>query len=642
MLHHGNPRVRHVFAFMLFFISIIPWIIPSLKKVLKKIPCAGYSTKKLFILYFLSCLILFIVIGLFLPSMLISSSPQEFSFIDNNTPFFFIYNTALQSAGFFLFWPVCLFFFFSNKKAFAISGLIICCAALSDIFLFPGNYGTISLDMVFDNGVDHSLFETCLNIGVLCIFSSIILFFFLRGGFRIISPAISLFSIVLLILSVKNIAFIKNEYKKINDFYSYKKKETSVKPIFHFSKLGKNTVVLMLDRATNAFFPFILNEIPELRNRYSGFVYYPNTLSFNGYTRLGAPPIFGGYEYIPTELNKRDTVPMVEKHNEALLLMPRIFSEHGYEVTVTDPPYPNYSYKEDLRVYAPYSGIKTCITDSEYTDIWLKEHNMVLPSQTDVLKRNILWYGILKVTPCFLREGIYQQGSWFASFSGHKLTKTINGYSVLDFLPGFTDSNAGKENTALIMVNNTTHDPSLMQAPDYKPVLNVTKYGNSPYAKESEYHGNAAALLRLADWFTFLKQENIYDNTRIIIVSDHGAQKNYVSPMSMEFPVNIDNYNPLLLIKDFYATGGIKTDHAFMTNADVPFLAFQGQIENPLNPFTGREILIDLKNGPLYIACSGGIHLADPKSTQIYLNPKKDYWVHTNIFDPANWEKVEK
>jgi hypothetical protein len=574
--------------------------------------------------------------------MLVASSPQEFSYIDNNTPLFFIFNTFTQAVGFFIFWPLCLFFLFSVKKTFAMAGSILCFIVLCDVFIFPGNYGLITLDMVFERGVGHPFSEILPNFAILCVITCAIAFLFSRGSVKMLPPLIALCCAALLVLSIKNNVYIHTEYQKTRAFHPDTKAEVSMEPIFHFSKTGKKTVVLMLDRAMSSFFPFILEELPELKDRYSGFVYYPNTLSFSGYTRLGAPPIFGGYEYIPAELNKRDTVPVVKKHNEALLLMPVIFSRAGYQVTVTDPPYPNYSYKEDLRLYDPYPEIKARITDAEYTDIWLKEHAMVLPSQSDVLKRNMLWYSILKIVPLFMREGIYQQGGWFSSFSGHKLTNTLNGYSVLDFLPRLTDFQTEKENTALIMVNNTTHDPSLMQAPEYRPVLNVTNHGTSPYAKESEYHGNAAALLRLAEWFSFLKQEKVYDNTRIIIVADHGAQKNYVSLMSPGFPVNIDNFNPLLLVKDFHASGGIKTDNTFMTNADVPFLAFRGQIENPVNPFTGREISADLKNKPLYVACSGGVHLEDPEAGSIILDPEKDYYVYDNIFDPANWEKASR
>jgi hypothetical protein len=640
VIHRGNPRVRHIFASLLFFLGIITWVIPLLKRIIQKISCADYSVKRLFVFFTLSCVTLFVISGLFLPSMLVASSPQEFSYIDNNPPLFFIVHTLTRALGLFVFWPLCLFFLFSKKRSFAISGLIFCFGALCNVFLFPGNYGILTLDMVFADGVGHSFNEMLVNMAVLCIPAGFIIILFIKGFYKIITPVIVFSSVALLGLSIKNIVYIQTEYRKTIEFHQAKKTEMSVEPIFHFSKTGKNTVVLMLDRAMNSFVPFIFEELPRLKERYSGFVYYPNTLSFNGYTRLGAPPIFGGYEYIPTELNKRDTVPVVKKHNEALLLMPVIFSQAGYEVTVTDPPYPNYSFKEDLRLYDPYPEIKAYITDAKYTGVWLKENNMVLPSQSTVLKRNMLWYSILKITPFFLREGIYQQGGWFASFSGYKLTNTLNGYAVLDFLPRLTDFKTEKANTALIMVNNTTHDPSLMQAPDYRPALSVTNYGTSPYAKEAEYHGNASALSRLADWFDFLKQENVYDNTRIIIVADHGAQKNYVSRRNQEFSVNIDNFNPILLVKDFYASGGMETDPAFMTNADVPFLAFREQIEDPVNPFTGKKIVADLKNSPLYVACSGGIHLEDPEATQVALDPEKDFYVHDNIFDFNNWVKA--
>jgi hypothetical protein len=433
---------------------------------------------------------------------------------------------------------------------------------------------------------------------------------------------------------------INTEFRKQAQFHEERADNlTSVEPIFSLSRTGRNTVVIMLDRAISVFMPHIFDESPDLKDIYSGFVYYPNTVSFNGYTRMGTPPLFGGYEYTPKGINGRDTVPVVTKHNEALLLMPRIFSESGYAVTVTDPPYPNYSYKEDLRIYDQYLGVKAYITDSVYTNIWLKEHNLDLPSQSDVLKRNILWYSFFKVSPLVFRQGIYIQGDWCAPVTGHKLMLTLNGYSVLDYLPQLTGFKSDRENTALIMVNNTTHEASFLQAPEYKPDLAVTNYGTSPFKKEMSYHINAASIKRLADWFEFLKGENVYDNTRIILVSDHGPEPNFVTK---GMPFNIDQFNPLLMVKDFNGSGGMKTDMTFMSNADVPFLALNGQIENPINPFTGKAITTDAKKDPLYIAISGAIHLEDPMAVQFVLDPKKDYYVHDSIFDPHNWEKAEK
>ena len=48
-------------------------------------------------------------------------------------------------------------------------------------------------------------------------------------------------------------------------------------------------------------------------------------------------------------------------------------------------------------------------------------------------------------------------------------------------------------------------------------------------------------------------------------------------------------FRALLMVKDFNATGFTASDE-FMTQADTPTLAFGGLIDDPVNPFTGKEI----------------------------------------------------
>ena len=60
------------------------------------------------------------------------------------------------------------------------------------------------------------------------------------------------------------------------------------------SKNGKNVVVVMLDRAMGEYVPYIFNEKPELKEKFSGFTYYNNVISHGGHTIFGAPSIFGG------------------------------------------------------------------------------------------------------------------------------------------------------------------------------------------------------------------------------------------------------------------------------------------------------------------------------------------------------------
>ncbi|MBQ6398631.1 MAG: hypothetical protein IJI21_00765 [Clostridia bacterium] len=44
----------------------------------------------------------------------------------------------------------------------------------------------------------------------------------------------------------------------------------------------------------------------------------------------------------------------------------------------------------------------------------------------------------------------------------------------------------------------------------------------------------------------------------------------------------------LLLVKDFNEKGPFRISGDFMTNADLPTLAFRGLVEAPVNPFTGE------------------------------------------------------
>ena len=72
------------------------------------------------------------------------------------------------------------------------------------------------------------------------------------------------------------------------------------------SKTKKNVVVLFLDRAINGLFYNSLSTLPELRNQFTGFTYYPNTVSFGTGTAMASPSMLGGYEYTPDKLNARN------------------------------------------------------------------------------------------------------------------------------------------------------------------------------------------------------------------------------------------------------------------------------------------------------------------------------------------------
>ena len=167
-----------------------------------------------------------------------------------------------------------------------------------------------------------------------------------------------------------------------------------------------------------------------------------------------------------------------------------------------------------------------------------------------------------------------------------------------------------------------THDTQFLQEPSYEPsdVVNNTKYDKSAQGQSRfllkgrmmwvrdamdyrHYQCNVANYEIIGEWLKYLKESGCYDNTKIIIVSDHGFHlENFTDIIQYDIGMKLDGeaYTPILMVKDFNSHGEIQTSEEFMTNADTPYLALKGVVDNPVNPFTGKKITTDGKaNGAI-------------------------------------------
>lgn len=602
-----------------------------------------------FSIFILSQLIIFFLVGIVIPSNVIVASPQEFSFIDNyTTPLFFIQNTALQAAGYFVFWPLCIYLLFSNKSQsnIAITFVIVALCMVMNAFVFPGNYGSLSPLLTFEteNAIHLSAKAAIINIAALLALIAIVFIIFHLKKERILIAVCSICCASLLGLGASNCLKINNEYKRLAKVYT-NTQANAVTPVFHLSKTGKNVFIIMLDRAISGYTQPIFDENKELYNEYTGFTYYPNTVSYAFFTLFGAPPLYGGYEYTPEKINERPNETLVSKNNEALSVLPRLFAQNGYDATMTDAPWANYSWIPDMSFYSTYpEKIRAFNTMKKYRNQWFLSHNHNIPAiQSTLDKRNFLWYSIMKVMPYVLRDFIYDNGDWWAQASiSQRNFSFIDSYSVLDFMPELTDTTAGtngtSQNTFTYICNDTTHDPVLLQGPDYVPVDTITQRGTSPYSAEPHYDIDAAALKRLGTWFEWMKKNGVYDNTRIIIASDHGRNiKTGAFAKEKVLPFMRESCHPLLLVKDFNATGTLATDNTFMTNADVPSIAVKDIIANPINPFTGKNITKQVDKSLVAVSTNGN-WMPEAHKKNTFINPESEqYTVHDNIFDEKNW-----
>jgi YidC/Oxa1 family membrane protein insertase len=627
---------------LIFFVPIYKKIFLFYKDKLTKIFSIEHNALSITSTYVFSALILFILSGLVIPGALIASSVQEFSFLDSYaSPLPFLFKVFLQAFGFFVLWPLCIYFLFSKKIRYSLCLIfsLLSIASLVNTFLFPGDYGSLSPVFVFSNpnALESTYLYFILNIiaiiGILCICG-----FFLFSKRKIIIQSLQYIIIVSLVFfGIINIYKINKDFNAYKNILNASSVNTSsidgLEPVYNLSKNGKNVIVLMLDEAISGYVPYIFNEKPELLDIFSGFTYYPNCTSLGSHTRIGVPVIFGGYEYRPELIQKHRSF-VIQKHNEALLMMPHIFYNENYKITVTDPSFANYSLKPDISIFSPYTGIKALNIQGNYTDIWLRSHpDLKIVSVPELLNNLLLRFSFFKISPMIFRTFIYDKSSWLNSgnSSNNQLTmNTLNCYSTLDFLPRLTEISDGNFNTYAAIINELPDTTAFFQSPDYIPVMDITNYGDGPFAKEQTYHTIMASFMLLGKWFSFFKEQGVYDNTRIIIVSDHGrdVNSNYTGNIRLPNGSRLSLFHALLLVKDFGAKGSMVTDNTFMTHGDVPLIAMNGLIENPVNPFSG--ILIENnKKDDVMIAKTGTFQFGVSNDQWLY--------VKDNIFDPANW-----
>lgn len=660
---------RKVFIIAIGMLLLLAAFFPMLKKTLhlQKKKREWYFDRKMFLL---GNIFLTILIGVLIPSAFISASPQEYVEITYfHHPLWYIVSSLCMAAGMFLVWMRVFYWLASPKGKYFMDHLvwISCGGTLVNYMFFGTDLGVISSSLQYENGVSFSLQQKLINLMVLAA-TAILLYFCFHRWKRAATNALLISIIALAAMTAKNLITIQRSVDKIpvQQIAEYDD------PHFQLSKTGRNVIVLMLDRAMGEYIPYLFQEKPELKEQFAGFTYYENTVSFGGATNFGIPTLFGGYEYTPVEMNKRATEPLAVKHNEALKVMPAIFSENGFDITVYDPTYANYQWIPDLSIYDDYPSVKAYIADSLFSSeagkLAFIENN----------HRNFFCLSVMKSMPLLFQTTIYSEGNYYqAAFDRTSLlstdqllnsvstsigmrTKFLDFYYVLVNMPDMTTITEEKVDTLLLMTNNVTHEPMLLQEPDYTPVIQVD---NTLYDAEntdrfviegrelkveqgtqmSHYHTNMAAMLQLGNWFDYLRENDVYDNTRIILVSDHG----YALGQLEEFILDdgngnlndMERYYPLLMMKDFNSREFVTSD-IFMTTADVPTMAMEELITEPVNPFTGKPINSDEKTAHDQFVILSADWDIEINNGNTFL-PSLWASVKDNIWDKNNWSFYE-
>lgn len=620
-------------------------------------------------LFYAGSAFLVVLTGLVIPSSVIASSPQEFMIIGYlNNPIWYIVSSFCLAAGTFFVWLGVFYSLADQRGRYYIEQMVwvLCGVAIVDYMFFGRDMGLISSTLQYEKEMAFTSEQQLINLVVLLGTAAVMWLVHRCMKKHTVNVAI-IATLALCGLVTVNGSKINKSVSQVSIPNDTENREQQLS--YSLSKNGKNVIVLMLDRALGEYIPYIMNEKPELKEQFDGFTYYANTISYGICTNIGAPSLFGGYEYTPLEINKRDDEALVSKHNEALKVMPVLFDENDYSVTVCQPVYAGYSFSPDLSIYDDYADIKA------YRTTELDDMEMVVRPIINGNMRNFFAFGIMKTAPLAVQPWLYQYGYYNCTSQAMQegISQTRDGiyyavgtnpyfsnyYSILSSLSSVMSVTEDVQNTFLMMVNDTTHTPTMLQMPDYTISKSVD---NSAYADQFEngyaiddktlkmenagqimhYQVNMAAMLKLGEWFDNLRENGVYDNTRIILVSDHGRDVGQLAGAVFDLggdeALDSEWFRPLLMVKDFNATGFTTSDE-FMTNADTPTLALEGLIDEPVNPFTGNTIDNSEKTAHEQYVFYSDIWSVDENNGNVFL-PGDWYAVHGDTWNADNWRLV--
>ena len=592
-----------------------------------------------------------VLTGLLIPLSYLSASPSEFiSIVDPKNPLHYLWSSFFVAVGFFVFWPSVFYYLAGKRIRHFISLALMCMSFFSTVnFLFFGtDTGTLNTSLVFDANPSFPVKQKLLN---LLVFLMIVGVCILIYKFKTVLRFVLLAGIMtLLTVSFINANKIHRSYKDVTNRFDEFQDLSA--PKITLSQEGKNVMVIMLDKAVSGYIPYIFHEFPELNEQYDGFVYYPNTMSFGPYTLQTSSALFGGYEYTPERMDARIDESLADKHDEALKVMPELFSREGYITSLMELPFAGWTWQGD---YSAFEDIENCYAYYPM-DFYNGDTESLVNTETR-RNRNMFMYSVFRCTPLVLEDLIYDNGDYLSvAKDAFNKYDVLQNYKVLENLGNMTTIDNSYSGGLFLFANETTHDITTMK--DYNPYtlsgfeenFFISNGDNEleirhPY-QAGTYECLVAAIRELGEYMDYLKEIGVYDNTRIIIVSDHATDVGMFKELVYE-NYNMERFNCLLMVKDFDATG-FTTDNTFMTNADVPTIAMEGIVEDPVNPGTGNPINSDLKHGALYVDYSSDFEERwnlEYNTGNTFSYDDNAIWfqvINENIFDEDNWKRVEK
>ena len=388
--------------------------------------------------------------------------------------------------------------------------------------------------------------------------------------------------------------------------------DESVRGKHSFSRTGKNILYVCLDMFNSVYIDRIRSELPEFDKKFAGFTWYADTLSVSGWTTTSLPSLYGGGGYTPIK-NNENGISVDDAGKLALAELKENVEAAGLRFSFVD----DIGQNGESQYYRYYMDRKSIPMDKRISK-----------------RRLLLMLPIFGASPYVFKQYIYNEGFWlvygerlYLAFNRENALKSL---SYLDLLPELSSADSPRGNF-LYFRSELSHAPFGINSDgnvidgDYPDPEN--KIFDSP---TSAYYSAKKCMTELADYFDWMRENGVYDNTLIVICSDHGNSVGdndipVSNPGDSSERIRKSRANALFMIKPLGNDDGFVVDRdSSKSNGDIVASIFDGMgLEHNFQYHT--------EGGTRYYS----FMLGRSEKRMRYVT----YRVNGNIFSPTSWEK---
>lgn len=566
--------VRHSFSLLCLFFSVVLYLMNARLSYFKDVIFLVLIISVTYLLYILvkphkrfeilnntlttKDSLLLILLGIFLfavvlPLSVYASNPLEIT----NSPL------KLVSVGVVLFLISCVVIICLRNKTKIINTIVLLISFALLFYLFnyvllPVNGLTVQgFELANVNLISTKLSYFIRDLGIL--FLVVLTFFLLTRKKQVLFIYLSAFLIVGSILS---------STKLLTAYKELKSKETPTEITYitsdilskhQFSKNQKNVIIFICDMFNSEYISDIRKEYPLFDEQYKDFVWYRDTLSISGWTVSSMPSLMLGEGYTLADMNSQEDSVNVF-FSESSNILNRIVNSHGYDYSNI-----SVSAESDYSPYAYEYARQNNINFNQYSKINLA-----------------FFYPIFMSLPQIMKMYIYDNGNWL-SFSDKKAIEfnrnnALKSLSYLELLPTIS-SKENKNPRFFMMRTELSHTPYGIDS-DMNVIQNTypDTVNKSFTSGVAAYYSGKKTIMEIGNFIDWLKDNELYDNSLIVICSDHGNNcydnglANFAD--TDEEKIYFSRANSLFMIKkpgEEHDEFTVNTSEMY-SNADIPYV----------------------------------------------------------------------